>query len=132
MSLIQLDGITKYYGDKLVFGQVTAAVERGDKIGLVGSNGAGKTTLLEVIVEELLPESGSLRKAGQCRIGYLPQRPERTWDMTLRRLLMGELREIREMAEALRQLEKEMASPAVYQDQELLDQVMARYGHLQE
>ena len=66
MSLVQLDGITKYYGDKLVFDQITAAVERGDKIGLVGPNGAGKTTLLEVIVEEILPDSGLLRKANQC------------------------------------------------------------------
>ena len=90
MSLVQLDGITKYYGDKLVFDQITAAVERGDKIGLVGPNGAGKTTLLEVIVEEILPDSGLLRKANQCRIGYLPQRPERTWDVTLRHLLMAE------------------------------------------
>ncbi|NLY51576.1 MAG: ABC-F family ATP-binding cassette domain-containing protein [Firmicutes bacterium] len=132
MSLVQLDGITKYYGDKLVFDQITAAVERGDKIGLVGPNGAGKTTLLEVIVEEILPDSGLLRKANQCRIGYLPQRPERTWDVTLRHLLMAELSEIREMAAALRQLEKEMAAPAVYQDPKLLDQVMGRYGQLQE
>ena len=45
---------------------------------------------------------------------------------------MAELSEIREMAAALRQLEKEMAAPAVYQDPKLLDQVMARYGQLQE
>ncbi|MGI6566083.1 MAG: ABC-F family ATP-binding cassette domain-containing protein [Firmicutes bacterium] len=132
MSLVQLDGITKHYGDSLVFEQVTAAIERGDKIGLVGPNGAGKTTLLAVIVEETLPDSGVLRMAGQCRIGYLPQRPESTWDMTLRHLLLGEFSEIRAMADALRQLEKEMASPEVYEDQGLLDQVMTRYGQLQE
>ncbi|HHV93002.1 MAG TPA: ABC-F family ATP-binding cassette domain-containing protein [Firmicutes bacterium] len=132
MSLVQLDGVTKYFGDQLVFDRIAAAVERGDKIGLVGPNGVGKTTVLRIIAEEILPDSGSVRKASQCRIGYLPQRPERTWDMTLRHLLMTELSEIRRLAEALGRLEREMAFPEVYQDPRLLEQVMIRYGQLQE
>ena len=113
MSLVQLDQITRYYGDRLILSAVSANIERGDKIGLVGPNGAGKTTLLALLVEEIMPDTGVIRKAGQCRIGYLPQRPMRTWDLTLRHLLMQELTEIREMADALHNLEKSMASPEV-------------------
>ena len=132
MSLVQLDQITRYYGDRLILSAVSANIERGDKIGLVGPNGAGKTTLLALLVEEIMPDTGVIRKAGQCRIGYLPQRPMRTWDLTLRHLLMQELIEIREMADALHNLEKSMASPEVYQNPDLLDEVMRRYGRLQE
>jgi ATP-binding cassette subfamily F protein 3 len=132
LSLIQLDQITRYYGDKLILSSISATIERGDKIGLVGPNGAGKTTLLALLVEEILPDTGSLRKAGQCRIGYLPQRSTRTWDLTLRHLLMQELTEIREMDDALRELEKSMASPDVYENPQLLDEVMGRYGRLQD
>jgi ATP-dependent Lon protease len=122
LSLIQLDQITRYYGDKLILSSISATIERGDKIGLVGPNGAGKTTLLALLVEEILPDTGSLRKAGQCRIGYLPQRSTRTWDLTLRHLLMQELTEIREMDDALRELEKSMASPDVYENPQLFEE----------
>jgi ATP-binding cassette subfamily F protein 3 len=132
LSLIRLDQITKHYGDRPIILEITATIERGDKIGLVGPNGAGKTTLLALMVEEAMPDKGTIRKAGQCRIGYLPQRPSRTWGLTLRHLLMQELTEIRDMADALRELEQRMASPEVYQSPELLDEVMGRYGRLQD
>ncbi len=132
MSLIQLEQVTKYFGDRQILAGITAAIQPGDKLGLVGSNGAGKTTLLSLMVEEITPDSGSLNKAARCRIGYLPQRPARAGEVTLRHLLMQELTEIVEMADNIRQLEIRMASPEVFQDEILLNEVMGRYSRLQE
>ncbi|NMB46941.1 MAG: ABC-F family ATP-binding cassette domain-containing protein [Firmicutes bacterium] len=132
MSLIQFAQVTKHYGDRLVLFEITAAVERGDKIGLVGPNGAGKTTLLALMVEELVPDSGTIQKTGQCRIGYLPQRPKRPSDLTFRHLLMQEFADMWEMDQTLRQLEKSMSQAEVYQNPRRLDVVMRRYGRLQD
>lgn len=132
MSLIQFDQISKYFGDRLILSETTASIERGHKIGLVGPNGAGKTTLLALMVEDVYQDTGTIRRAGQCRIGYLPQRPARARELTLRHLLMQELSEIREMADTLRDLERRMASPEVYRNPGLLDEVMRRYGRLQD
>ncbi|NLJ85115.1 MAG: ABC-F family ATP-binding cassette domain-containing protein, partial [Firmicutes bacterium] len=128
MSLMQLNQVTKYFADQQIMAEVTATVEPGDKLGLVGLNGAGKTTLLSLMVGEITPDHGSVNKAARCRVGYLPQRPRRPPHTTLRQLLMGELTEIIEMATALRQLELTMASPEVFGDESRLEEVMGRYS----
>lgn len=129
---MQLNQVTKYFADQQIMAEVTATVEPGDKLGLVGLNGAGKTTLLSLMVGEITPDHGSVNKAARCRVGYLPQRPRRPPHTTLRQLLMGELTEIIEMATALRQLELTMASPEVFGDESRLEEVMGRYSRLQE
>ena len=49
ISYLQLENITKSYGDRLLFADVTFGVNQGDKIGLIAKNGTGKTTLLSII-----------------------------------------------------------------------------------
>lgn len=61
------------FGPRAIFDNVSAVVNKGDKIGLVGSNGAGKTTLLKILAGIESPDSGELAKPGYATVGYLPQ-----------------------------------------------------------
>ncbi len=73
MSLLALDDITLHLGQRTLFEQLTLAVERGDRLGLVGPNGSGKSTLLRVVVNQIAPDSGRIVFSKGARLGYLPQ-----------------------------------------------------------
>ena len=59
-SVIAADSISKTYGDRTVIKTFSLRIQRGDRIGIVGSNGAGKTTLLKMLTGELAPDTGSV------------------------------------------------------------------------
>lgn len=61
------------FGDKIIIKDFTAAIMRGDKIGLLGANGAGKTTLLKLILGELTPDSGKIRQGANLQVAYFDQ-----------------------------------------------------------
>ncbi|NLK08551.1 MAG: ABC-F family ATP-binding cassette domain-containing protein [Firmicutes bacterium] len=132
MSLVLLEGVSKYFGDRQILSKITATIEPGDKIGLVGPNGAGKTTMLSVIVQEFLPDGGLVNVSGRCRIGYLPQRPKRPPKTTLRKLLMGELGTVVELIERMSELESLMAEPEIFQAPAKLEEIMGRYSRVQD
>ena len=64
---------TKSFGDKTVVRQFSGTLLRGDKIGLIGPNGAGKTTLLKLILGELEPDSGQVRRGTNLQVAYFDQ-----------------------------------------------------------
>ncbi|MCT4643813.1 MAG: ATP-binding cassette domain-containing protein [Carboxylicivirga sp.] len=72
-ALIHLENISAGYDKNIVLNNVTLDVKDNDFIGIIGPNGGGKTTLLKVILDLLTPISGSVSKAKNLRIGYLPQ-----------------------------------------------------------
>ncbi len=69
----ELKGVGKHFGDKVVVRGFSARFQRGDKIGLIGPNGAGKTTLLRLILGELAPDEGSVRRGSKLEIAYFDQ-----------------------------------------------------------
>lgn len=71
--LITVDDAKFSYGDNLIFGDVSFAVNEGERVGLIGANGEGKTTLIKLITGELYPDSGRVIKKNGARIGYLEQ-----------------------------------------------------------
>ena len=71
--LISLENASFSYGDNLIFGGVSFAVNEGERVGLIGANGEGKTTLIKLILGELYPDRGSIIKKNGARIGYLEQ-----------------------------------------------------------
>ena len=62
-SVIRAEQVNKSFGDRAVIKDFTLRIQRGDRIGVVGSNGAGKTTLLRLLTGELAPDSGTIRLA---------------------------------------------------------------------
>jgi ATP-binding cassette subfamily F protein uup len=62
-TVIDAVGVTKRFGDRAVIRDFTFRIQRGDRIGIVGSNGAGKTTLLKLLTGEIEPDEGSVKLA---------------------------------------------------------------------
>ena len=81
--VIEAKHISKSYDGKVVVSDFSARIMRGDRIGLVGPNGAGKTTLLRMLLGELAPDEGEIRRGANVQIAYYDQQreqldPERT------------------------------------------------------
>jgi len=71
--MIHVEGLSKRYGERVLFEDVSWHVKKRDRIGLTGPNGAGKTTILKMMAGLEEPDSGSIRMASATTIGYLPQ-----------------------------------------------------------
>jgi ATP-binding cassette, subfamily F, member 3 len=80
-EVVRIEGLTKAYGDHVVFPGVDLSVRRGDKIGIIGVNGAGKTTLLKMIAGELAPDGGEIRIGSGVEVGYYAQHHADTLDL---------------------------------------------------
>lgn len=76
MNLLTVEGISKTFGDKKIFDNITFGIDTGDKIGVIGINGTGKSTLLRILAGNESPDTGQIVKMNGLRIGYLPQTPE--------------------------------------------------------
>ncbi|MDU2063300.1 MAG: ABC-F type ribosomal protection protein [Sporomusaceae bacterium] len=71
--LVELDQVTIDYDSKIVCENISFTIERGDRVALYGKNGSGKSSLMKLICGEDLSYRGTLRKASQLRISYVPQ-----------------------------------------------------------
>jgi len=69
----ELRNVSMGFEAKLLVSQFSATILRGDKVGLIGPNGCGKTTLLKMILGELLPKSGSVRRGTRLEVAYFDQ-----------------------------------------------------------
>lgn len=74
--MLQVEGLTKRFGERVLFEGLTFALERGNKVGLIAPNGSGKTTLMNILVGKEPYESGSITHESNLRWAYLPQLPE--------------------------------------------------------
>ncbi len=77
ISCLQIEGLTKSYGDRMLFADVTFGIYEGDKIGLIARNGAGKSTLLDILCGMEDYDSGNVVFRNDLKVGYLRQNP--TW-----------------------------------------------------
>lgn len=75
ISYLQIDRLTKSYGDRLLFGDVTFGINQGDKIGLIAKNGTGKSTMLRIIAGLESADSGNIVSRNGLKIGYVEQKP---------------------------------------------------------
>ncbi len=96
--MIEIQALTKYYGDRKAVGPLSFSIAKGEIIGLLGLNGAGKTTTLRILACDLLPSSGSVRVEGldvvdnphevRAKVGYLPDHPPLYDEMTVHEYLV--------------------------------------------
>ena len=109
MSILRLDGVRREIGDFVILDSISAALARGERVGLVGGNGAGKTTLLEIIIGREEADGGRVHTAKGLRIGLLTQ--EANLDRrfieapTVRAIVRGGAAEVEAMEQELAELE---------------------------
>lgn len=81
--MLTLSGVSKSYGDRLLFADAALQVNRGDRIGLVGPNGAGKSTLFSLILRDQPADDGQIAMERDAKIGFLPQESAPIGDETV-------------------------------------------------
>ena len=75
MNYLQVEGITKSYGDLVLYSNISLSVEKEQHVAIIANNGAGKTSLLRIIAGADTPDSGSVVVRNDLRLGYLEQEP---------------------------------------------------------
>ena len=83
MILLNAEGISKSYSEKILLDNVSLGINEGDKIGLIGVNGTGKSTFLKILAGVNEAEAGTVITGNGVRIGYLPQNPDFDGDKTI-------------------------------------------------
>jgi ATP-binding cassette subfamily F protein uup len=76
MNYLSADSISKSFGDRWLFQNLTFGINRGQRIALIGANGAGKTTLLKILAGTMPTDNGTVSVRRGIRVGYLWQQPE--------------------------------------------------------
>ena len=83
MNVMNIERISKVFGEKVIFREASFGIQEGDKIGIVGINGTGKTTLLRMIAGEEEPDEGQIVRKNNLKLTYLPQNPQFPQDATI-------------------------------------------------
>jgi ATPase subunit of ABC transporter with duplicated ATPase domains len=126
--LIRLDSVSKQHGRQILFLEASAALHRGEKVGLVGPNGAGKSTLFRLITREEQPDEGQVSIDRGVTIGHFSQDVGEMAGRSAVAEAMEGAGPISRVAGELRELEHAMGDPARAGQ---LDQLVERFGHVQ-
>ncbi|MHC2437626.1 ABC-F family ATP-binding cassette domain-containing protein [Bradyrhizobium sp. USDA 4451] len=126
--MIRLDNVSKQVGHQILFIEASAALQKGEKIGLVGPNGAGKTTLFRMISGREIPDEGQVSLDRGISIGYFSQDVGEMSGRSAVAEVMDGAGPVSVVAAELRDLEAAMADPDKADE---MDDIIARYGEVQ-
>jgi len=83
MNLLSIEGISKSYGEKVIFKPLSFGINKGQKIALIAKNGSGKTSILNIIAGEDAPDEGNVVYRKGTRVAYLAQEPKLDAKLTI-------------------------------------------------
>ena len=129
--MIRLDQVSKQHGPQILFVDASAAVFRGEKIGLVGPNGAGKSTIFRMIMREESPDDGQVSVEKNISIGYFSQDVGEMKGRPVVAEVMAGAGAVSQVAAELKQLEDALADPARQNNPADMDKILARFGEVQ-
>ncbi len=109
--MIRLDSISKQNGQRVIFIETSAAIQKGEKIGLVGPNGAGKTTLFRLITKQETPDEGQVFQDRGITIGFFSQDVGEMNGRSVVAEVMDGAGAVAEIASELAQLEADLCDP---------------------
>jgi ATP-binding cassette subfamily F protein 3 len=128
--MIQLSNLTKSFGDRVLFDNVTWQIDAGERVGLCGPNGAGKTTLLRMMAGLEEPDSGAILKPAALTVGYLPQDGLTHAGRTVFEEASSAFGELLGMKAEMHALEDRLGDPSIPESEH--DAMLARYSDLQD
>ena len=129
--MIHVEQLTKHYGERVLFEDVSWHVKKRDRIGLSGPNGSGKTTLLRMLAGIEEPDEGSIRMASDTTIGYLPQDGIVHHGRTVYDEVILAFQELLALKEEQHQIEDALAG-ASHDDAGGHDKLLERYAEVME
>ncbi|MDP4268421.1 MAG: ATP-binding cassette domain-containing protein, partial [Bacteroidota bacterium] len=94
MNYLQVENLSKSFGDHDLFHNITFGIDCGQKVALIARNGAGKTTLLNIIAGKDIPDSGKVTFRNDLVVSYLTQDPAFNNDLTVLQVALGSSKEI--------------------------------------
>jgi ATP-binding cassette, subfamily F, member 3 len=128
--MIQLSGLTKSFGDRVLFDHVTWQITDRERVGLCGPNGAGKTTLLRMMAGLDEPDSGGVLKPAALTVGYLPQDGLSHAGRTVFDEAASAFGELIAMKSEMHALEERLGDPSIPEAEH--DAMLHRYSDLQD
>ena len=126
--MIRIDNISKSNSHRILYIEASAALNRGEKIGLVGPNGAGKTTLFRMITGDELPDEGQVSVEKSVTVGYFDQNVGEMGGRSAVAEVMEGAGPVSVVAAELRELEAAMVDPDRMDE---MDAIIERYGEVQ-
>src|SRR5919112_5288272 len=126
--MIRIENISKSNSHRILYIEASAALHKGEKVGLVGPNGAGKTTLFRMITGEEQPDEGQVAVDRGVTVGYFSQDVGEMSGRSAVSEVMDGAGPVSAVAGELKQLEAAMADPARADD---MEEIIARYGEVQ-
>jgi ATP-binding cassette subfamily F protein 3 len=128
--MIQLSNLTKAFGDRVLFDNVTWQIGPRERVGLCGPNGAGKTTLLLMMAGLEQPDSGAILKPTALTVGYLPQDGLTHAGRSVFEEASSAFAELLAMKADMHELEERLGDPSIPEPDH--NQMLARYSDLQD
>ena len=126
--MIRLDSVSKRHGKQILFVEASAAIFRGEKVGLTGPNGAGKSTIFRMIIGEEPPDEGQVSIDRGTTIGYFSQDVGEMSGRSVVAEAMAGAGDVSSAAAELQELEHAMADPDRMDE---LESLIERFGHAQ-
>ncbi|KQZ01601.1 glycosyl transferase family 1 [Pseudolabrys sp. Root1462] len=132
--MIRLDNVSKQNGHQIVFIEASAALHRGEKVGLVGPNGAGKTTLFRLMTGQEEPDEGQVAVDRGITIGYFSQDVGEMAGRSAVAEVMDGVGPVSEVAAELKELEAAMSNPDLADPERAgeMEAIIERYGEVQQ
>ncbi len=127
--MIHLSGLSKQYGNKILFKNGSFQINSGEKIGLVGPNGAGKSTIFRVIVGEEGVDSGTISRSDKTVVGYFSQNIEEMKGRTALQEVISSAGKISDLQRDIATLEAKLSDPELDADE--MTKILDKYGELQ-
>lgn len=83
MNIMNVENVSRHFGERIILDQVSLGINEGDKVGVIGLNGTGKSTLLKIMAGIEDPDEGNVIKGNKVSVAYLPQNPVFSEDDTI-------------------------------------------------
>ncbi|ARK28636.1 ABC-F family ATP-binding cassette domain-containing protein [Halalkalibacter krulwichiae] len=131
MIVLQCINISKSFGVDPILSNIKLDIQTGERVALVGRNGAGKSTLLKIIAGQISFDSGQLMIPKGIELGYLAQNTGLESDLSIWDEMLTVFKPLQRMEKQIREMEVQMADPALLSDQAKYEKLLKEYDQLQ-